>query len=252
MRKRACIFTEIKMHTFSRNYSVCVAQLSYTKIIHFARIFLFVTRLPISYTQTLFATRRGLLVTRRPLLVTRKRLFVTRLSRDDFKEIHISNQPFSINVLFHIKYVYFYVILDIKNSRLTLSKLDGKCGTPEGTRLHLRFAQIKVPLRPAAAGNARPRYIEIIRVPSRPEGEIKERIPGWVSSLLFGTPEGTRTPNPRNRNPMLYPLSHRCVCLQPSHYSRIYRFCKEGSAEKICGCFVFSLGNGCFLEKCVI
>ena len=24
----------------------------------------------------------------------------------------------------------------------------------------------------------------------------------------FGTPEGTRTPNPRNRNPMLYPLSH--------------------------------------------
>ena len=28
---------------------------------------------------------------------------------------------------------------------------------------------------------------------------------------LFGTPEGTRTPNPRNRNPMLYPLSHRCI-----------------------------------------
>ena len=27
-----------------------------------------------------------------------------------------------------------------------------------------------------------------------------------------GTPEGTRTPNPRNRNPMLYPLSHRCIC----------------------------------------
>ena len=30
--------------------------------------------------------------------------------------------------------------------------------------------------------------------------------------VLFGTPEGTRTPNPRNRNPMLYPLSHRCIC----------------------------------------
>ena len=27
----------------------------------------------------------------------------------------------------------------------------------------------------------------------------------------FGTPEGTRTPNPRNRNPMLYPLSHRRI-----------------------------------------
>ena len=35
----------------------------------------------------------------------------------------------------------------------------------------------------------------------------------WVSSAFFGTPEGTRTPNPRNRNPMLYPLSHRCMCL---------------------------------------
>ena len=31
--------------------------------------------------------------------------------------------------------------------------------------------------------------------------------------LFFGTPEGTRTPNPRNRNPMLYPLSHRCICI---------------------------------------
>ena len=29
----------------------------------------------------------------------------------------------------------------------------------------------------------------------------------------YGTPEGTRTPNPRNRNPMLYPLSHRCISL---------------------------------------
>ena len=28
---------------------------------------------------------------------------------------------------------------------------------------------------------------------------------------FFGTPEGTRTPNPRNRNPMLYPLSHRRI-----------------------------------------
>ena len=27
-------------------------------------------------------------------------------------------------------------------------------------------------------------------------------------TVFFGTPEGTRTPNPRNRNPMLYPLSH--------------------------------------------
>ena len=31
-------------------------------------------------------------------------------------------------------------------------------------------------------------------------------------TTIFGTPEGTRTPNPRNRNPMLYPLSHRRIC----------------------------------------
>ena len=30
---------------------------------------------------------------------------------------------------------------------------------------------------------------------------------------IDGTPEGTRTPNPRNRNPMLYPLSHRRIPL---------------------------------------
>ena len=34
--------------------------------------------------------------------------------------------------------------------------------------------------------------------------------------LFNGTPEGTRTPNPRNRNPMLYPLSHRCVLFKAS------------------------------------
>ena len=34
-----------------------------------------------------------------------------------------------------------------------------------------------------------------------------------MGNRFFGTPEGTRTPNPRNRNPMLYPLSHRCICL---------------------------------------
>ena len=34
-----------------------------------------------------------------------------------------------------------------------------------------------------------------------------------MDDLSFGTPEGTRTPNPQNRNLMLYPLSHRRVCL---------------------------------------
>ena len=35
---------------------------------------------------------------------------------------------------FHIKYVYFYIVLDIKSSRLTLSKLDGKRGAGGRTR----------------------------------------------------------------------------------------------------------------------
>ena len=50
----------------------------------------------------------------------------------------------------------------------------------------------------------------IFRVPS---SVICKKTRYQMVSGLFGTPEGTRTPNPRNRNPMLYPLSHRCICL---------------------------------------
>ena len=159
--KRRMHFYRSKIRTLGAIYVLtCVALISYTKHQRFARNIqliehriLLVTRLLISYTQTLFATRRRLLVTRKPLFVTRKRLLVTRLNKGNFKEIHIPEQPFSVNVLFLYKNVYYRTVLNIKSSRLTLSKLDGKCGTPEGTR----------------------------------------------------------TPNPRNRNPMLYPLSHRCM-----------------------------------------
>ena len=41
------------------------------------------------------------------------------------------------------------------------------------------------------------------------------------TGLGFGTPEGTRTPNPRNRNPMLYPLSHWRICM--GYYNRLRR-----------------------------
>lgn len=37
--------------------------------------------------------------------------------------------------------------------------------------------------------------------------ECSQRIKSYKNTR-HGTPEGTRTPNPRNRNPMLYPLSH--------------------------------------------
>ena len=64
--------------------------------------------------------------------------------------------------------------------------------------------------------------------------------------FCFGTPEGTRTPNPRNRNPMLYPLSHRCVSLQLSYYSKGFWFCKEVISEKFPCIFVISRENSCF------
>ena len=41
------------------------------------------------------------------------------------------------------------------------------------------------------------------------------------TGLGFGTPEGTRTPNPRTRNPMLYPLSHWRICM--GYYNRLRR-----------------------------
>ena len=44
-----------------------------------------------------------------------------------------------------------------------------------------------------------------------PSGVPIKKEEAKASSFFIGTPEGTRTPNPRNRNPMLYPLSHRCV-----------------------------------------
>ena len=51
-----------------------------------------------------------------------------------------------------------------------------------------------------------------LRVPSFLVYQNKiEDTPHGYPLFYPGTPEGTRTPNPRNRNPMLYPLSHRCI-----------------------------------------
>ena len=55
-------------------------------------------------------------------------------------------------------------------------------------------------------------------LPALQAGRPFESLPGSKKAdtrmgiCFFGTPEGTRTPNPRNRNPMLYPLSHRRIC----------------------------------------
>ena len=45
--------------------------------------------------------------------------------------------------------------------------------------------------------------------------------------FCFGTPEGTRTPNPRNRNPMLYPLSHRRIFDCPNIIAVFFCFVKR-------------------------
>ena len=105
-------------------------------------------------------------------------------------------------------------------------------GTPEGTRLHflpLWWEKIVVRLRRAVAGGAHPRRMELFS--SLPPNVPKKQIPEWVSAF-FGTPEGTRTPNPRNRNPMLYPLSHRCICLESlAIIARICPFVKRESKK---------------------
>ena len=67
--------------------------------------------------------------------------------------------------------------------------------------------------------------------------------------LFFGTPEGTRTPNPRNRNPMLYPLSHRCMPSQPSYYSKVLFVCKEVIFKILPP---FSKTRGCFPQILMI
>ena len=79
-------------------------------------------------------------------------------------------------------------------------------GTPEGTRNIMvsppssrRQANVH---RTFAFYGSSPRYKNN---PNPSPTEIR------FGLLTLGTPEGTRTPNPRNRNPMLYPLSHRRI-----------------------------------------
>ena len=55
-----------------------------------------------------------------------------------------------------------------------------------------------------------------VRVPS----SIPDRAGSRWDPARSGTPEGTRTPNPQNRNLMLYPLSH--WRLLPIYYSKLF------------------------------
>ena len=53
-------------------------------------------RLPISYTETLFATRRGVFATWRPLLVARRPLFATRSFREKLPFEECKNATFRV------------------------------------------------------------------------------------------------------------------------------------------------------------
>ena len=83
---------------------------------------------------------------------------------------------------------------------------------PEGTRLHFCLRQKLRLRRPLRRRARRPRRLAT-DISSPFLFCAKEKGAHSVRPLFFGTPEGTRTPNPQNRNLMLYPLSHRRVCL---------------------------------------
>ena len=64
---------------------------------------------------------------------------------------------------------------------------------PHPYRMRLQIKGLSHGLKKCPPDTFLPRFARSpFRVPSRPEGEIRKRIPQWVSSFLFGTPEGTR------------------------------------------------------------
>ena len=76
---------------------------------------------------------------------------------------------------------------------------------------------------------------------------------GFCLPHIFGTPEGTRTPNPRNRNPMLYPLSHRRICIYSlCIIASFFRFVKRIHENIFPKSQPFLARNGCFLSNTVL
>ena len=75
-------------------------------------------------------------------------------------------------------------------------------GDPLEIRLHLRFAQIVVPLRRVAAGGAHPHRIYIIRISI----DTKKRATRMGGSF-FGDPLEIRTPDPLLKRQLLCQLS---------------------------------------------
>ncbi len=83
----------------------------------------------------------------------------------------------------------------------------GSGGTPEGTR----YTKV---LPPSSRRQATVHWTVAFKFSSPFYWEYKNGV-SRMGYTVFGTPEGTRTPNPRNRNPMLYPLSHWRISESP-------------------------------------
>ena len=80
-------------------------------------------------------------------------------------------------------------------------------GTPEGTRYIMVSASSS-----RRRANVRRTFAFYGSSPRNKNNPNPSPAETRFGLFCFGTPEGTRTPNPRNRNPMLYPLSHRRIC----------------------------------------
>ena len=119
----------------------------------------------------------------------------------------------------------------------------GSGGTPEGTR-----------------------YIKVLPPSSRRQATVHRTVAFEFSSpfyleykngvspkgyTVFGTPEGTRTPNPRNRNPMLYPLSHWRISESPIIIAGFPGFVKRKWKKFLLPADSFC-ANGCFSQKNVV
>ena len=89
------------------------------------------------------------------------------------------------------------------------------------------------------------------------DDECSQRIRSYKNTR-HGTPEGTRTPNPRNRNPMLYPLSHWRIHLKClSIIAEKRAFVKRENVKNLSGCtapgeiWIYSFTNAmCTSSSC--
>ena len=111
--------------------------------------------------------------------------------------------------------------------------------TPEGTR----YTKV---LPPSSRRQATVHRTVAFKFSSPFYWEYKNGV-SRMGYTVFGTPEGTRTPNPRNRNPMLYPLSHWRISESPIIIAGFPGFVKRKWKKFLLPADSFR-ANGCFSQ----